>query len=408
MTSDEVIHRMNQSRVNVFTTLTIALATNLALAQGDATALRAGESDPMGWIGSHQIAFTAVASENGAALISGPDPSYPVLKRLAANEPLLCVGNRNDHLAVLVPEGYRAYVKREFVSVGDDGTGTILGDSVNLRSRPGVEGDYPIGRLESGRRLEVIGPADAEEAWLEVMAPGDMPLWVSDEDVLIEGDLTPEFRARVGAARARRHAEWVANSIGAKEAATRRARDEELRGRLDAVDERIRDERERGADADFTAIRSDLTAIASEATNDELRGRANSRLADLDTDEKRVAREREMRAEAERLRRELELEKQRLADAQRAAAEDSRNTVIPKVSVGDRDTISAFLRRKGEGANSVYTLERGNSVVARLICSSNRYRLDDFVGVQIEVTGRYSGGGTAPTLDAERLVVRKR
>lgn len=401
--------RLDAARRRVSWCLAIAVGCGSALAQSDATTLGTRESDPLAWIGAHEVKFTAVAGPAGAELRAGPDANYTVVKRAAPGEPLLVVGDRNEHLAVLVPAGYRAFVNREFVALGEDGRGSIKGDAVNLRPKPSLEADYPIGRLESGRELEVIGAANAEETWLEVMAPGDIPLWVPDSEVEIVGDLTESsFVAKVAAAREARHADWVAHSPDARMAAAQRAHDEELTASLDGIERDIANERERGADADFTTIRAALAIVVAESGTESLRARAQGLLANLDDDERRVARERAMRAEALRLKEELEAERQRLIEAERRAVEDAKNTVGPRIAVGDRTTVLAFLRKKGDGTRTVYSLERGTTVVTRIASSNGRYRLEDFVGMQIEVTGRYVIGGATPTLEAERIVIQRR
>lgn len=380
-----------------------------ASAQSDATRLSPREGDPLSWVGSHEVLFTTVAGPGGAELRAGPDANYTVVKRAAPGEPLLVVGDRNEHLAVLVPSGYRAFVSREFVALGADGRGIIKGEAVNLRPKPSLDADYPIGRLESGRELEIIGPANSEETWLEVMAPGDIPLWVPDSVVEIVGDLAdPAFLAKVQASREARHADWIAHSPDARMAAAQLAHDQELRENLDGLERELAAERERGADADFTTLRAALSVVVADAGAEALRARAQGMLADIDADERRVARERAMRAEAERLKEELEQEKRRLAEAERRAAQDAENTVGPRVAVGDKNTILAFLRKKGDGTKTVYSLERGNTLVTRVASSNGRYRLEDFVGMQVEVTGRYVTGGTTPTLEIERLVVQRR
>lgn len=385
------------------------LSLRATIAQSDATVVEPKDGNPLSWTGNHEVQLTLVAGPAGAALHSGPDPTYTVVKRAVPGEPLLVVGERNDFFAVLVPAGYHAFVNREYVALDPDGTGSIRGDAVNLRPKPSLEADYPIGRLESGRDLEVIGAADAEEKWLEIMAPGDIPLWVPYGEVEIIGDLSDAtYLAKVATARQARHDDWIASSPDARLATAQRVHDDQLRERLDAIDRDLLAERERGADADFTALRAQLAAIITEASSDGLRTQAEARLADIDGDERRVVRERAMRAEAERLQSELEMEKQRLADAQRKAAEDAKNTVGPRVAVGDQTSMIAFLRKKGDGSKVVYSLERGNTVLTRVTSSNGRYRLEDFVGMQIEITGRYIGGGVPPTLEVERLVIQKR
>lgn len=114
-----------------------------------------------------------------------------------------------------------------------------------------------------------------------------------------------------------------------------------------------------------------------------------------------------MREQAERLKRELETEKQRLADVNRKAAEDAaKYSVGPKRAIGDKETLTGFLRARGDG--KTFAIERGNSIAVLVRSTDDRYRLADFVGRQVEISGNYVVGGNPPTLEVTRLMIFRR
>ncbi len=405
-----VFSRLASTRTTWALSLSFFAFCGIAAAQSpatldDTTSLKGGEQDPLRWTAGHEVQFTGRARSGGADLRSGPDPAYPVMKHLAGGEPLLAVDSRKEFIAVLVPDGFHAYVKREYVALNEDGTGVIKGASVNLRSRPSTENDYPICSLPSSTTLWVIGPADKDDAWLEVVAP-DVPIWISDSDLDLGGDLTdPAFRAEVTRARERRHADWTAHSVGAKEAAAKRSQERQLAGKLKGIEAALKQERDKGADANFAAIRADLASVLEEAGSGETRDTAAGLLADVESDERRAAQTREIARESERLKNELAAEKQRLQEAQRRSVEEAKNQVGPRVAVGDMAQISGFLRKRGDGKGASYALEKGAITSAYVRCESGRYRLDDFVGWQIEIQGRYVEGGPTPVIEASRLTI---
>jgi hypothetical protein len=396
----------------------LALAgSDLAIAQeptgpanepgSDVTTVAAADRDALAEFGTREILFVARAASGNVELRAGPDPAYSAVRVAAPEEPMLVVGDRKQYLEVLLPRGFRAFVSHSYVDLAGDGTGTINAAGVNVRAKPSTAGDYPIGQLGEGQKVLVIGTAGPSREWVEIVAPLDVPLWFPDDAVTIGGGLDDAAtRDAVLGALENRRQDYVDNSAEARISAAQRALEAELEQRLVAARQRLDDERALGSTSQVAVLRTEFEAIRDQTVDGARRGSAEAALRDVELLERLVATE----AEKQRLRDEMEAERKRLAAAALAAKEAAvvERYGAPLPPPGASATISGFLRLRGDDPRHPVALERGSTVAAWLQCTAGRYRMHDFAGLQVEVTGRLVGSGEPPTLEVERITIIRR
>jgi len=387
-----------------------APATPVCAAQddaADATGLESDAVDPLGWVGAHEIEFVAKVARDGIDLRSGPDPHYRSVLQVDRTTPLVVVARTNDHLAVLVPSGYPAFVHGRYVEVDELGIGRITTSRVNLRSAPSSQGDYPIGQVDAGAEVWVWGPAEENEKWLRVTAPTSLPLWVAAADVAPAGAIDDEaVLAGITAALDVRRRAFEERTAEARAVVAARHEAEAARvATLASADEllnSLEEVRRRGAEADFAAARERVTAL--EDTDDvELTDALATVMQRIETYEMERDRERERLALLAR----IEEQKDRL-EAERlellAALEDVGTEKA--AAVGTVGEWAGFVRIRpfGGKAMKAFAIEKGTAVAAWVTSPDGRYRLSDYAGRSMKIHGRVvAQEGERPIVEITRL-----
>ena len=328
-------------------------------------------------------------SVDGARVRNLADDKGIVVAELSEGD-LVCVHAEHEAgwLLVEVPGGYAVWVYGRYLQpTGEGDLYEVTSNAVNIRPRPSSEvTNFPLPqRLHAGDRVRLIGQADEEkplaETWARVWSPPGVRAWLrgstteplegsEDGPALWAAALTasagtaPAPRARAteaGAPIAPSNAELAANE--SREAlATARALLETERVKESPNFGRVR--------TAFEAILADApsTAIAIEAR------------ADLD---RVVALE-----EAALLRAELELERQRRAEAVLLERERVHASARAKDPLGGVFlSRGVLLRRDGVDGLPRYVLRFGRENRSELICTSGRYDLEMFDGFEVGVQG---------------------
>jgi len=374
---------------------------------GDVTSVQVAEADPLAWIGAHEVSFVARVRDEHAELRSGPDPNHRVVRRVSGGTLLLVVGDGGrGYLRVLVPSGYRAFIHGRYVDFDQQGLGTVNADRVNVRSIPSSVGDYPIGQVSRGRSLMVWGPAGSE--WLEVTAPGDLPLWITGGSINLVGDLDEALAVEVAEARAARLAEWETRTEEARTRSEERHAVTDAMSRLAELRAAVLTEQSRGGEADFTATSTALAAIRESVTDEAVLRAVDAQQREIDALQRAADLERERRE----LARQLDAERERLEQVKKEArvrrfreSSSIDEKAFSALRVGDEVEWVGFLRVRPDDDEHPVALEQGTRLVGWLTCSTGRLRLADFGGRQVAVMGRVTRLGSAPKVDVVRLEI---
>lgn len=137
----------------------------------------------------------ATVSTNGLRLRSGPGTSYSVVTTLTTGEQVTIFQTDGDWVKVDTKNG-QGWVAREFLKIDasaqpstkKNGTsttqkGTILTDSLNVRSTPSTQGSI-VGKLNKGDTIQIVS---TQNQWIEIEYQGNKA-WISEEYVQIESD----------------------------------------------------------------------------------------------------------------------------------------------------------------------------------------------------------------------------
>lgn len=375
--------------------------------EDDTTSVSTDDADPLAVFGTREIAFVGRVKDGGGALRSGADPNYREVKAVAAGTLLPVVGDRADFLEVLVPEGYRAFVHVRYVDLEGGGIGRVNASAVNVRAEPKTDSDYEIGQVDIGQELWVIGPAGEDENWLEIVAPAELPLWIHSDQVEVGGDLKDDAtRTALEAALARRRADWLEHSPDAKARHEADSRESELAAAVEAALTLADEQHARGAAADYTDAKTKLGEVIAATKDPALKAKAESSLKDVVLFEELRDKEKQRAA----LRDELDDVKRKSDAAAKQAQVDEQKkkfgTDLP--AVGGHGAVVGFMRLRSDDTVHPFALERGTRVACWLKCSSGRYRLKDFAGLQVEASGRFVEMGETPVIEVDRLVIQRR
>ncbi len=377
------------------------LATSVGVAAVVALAAIARGQDaptpPAAFTWAPDRAVTSVVRVTGknAELRSGPDDNYKAVATVAAGTALPRVGSNPSYYQVLVPGGYHAFVHRRYLDVADATHGRVNTDHVNVRSQPSSSSDYPIGQVNSGTEVAIVKAAGESDEWFEIEAPASLPLWIRQDAVEDLGAMTAELKSEIDGERTGRGTPSGAAERAAANARAQQAQDEAELVRLATVVENAQKE---GADVDLAGSRDSVQEILAHATDASIRQRAvelDGKIRTLEQIRDRERSRREAQAAADRAREEQEKLRQ--------AAE--RATAPPTPAVGSRVTMTGFVRVRPDDGGHPFALEQGTRRLAWITCESGRYRLRDYAGMQVSITGAVSSVDALPILEAERIEI---
>lgn len=290
-------------------------------------------------------------------------------EKLGEGDVVVPVGEaQNGYRSVRLPLGVVGYVHARFAEVGEDGTVSSKGSRVAFRYRPNSR-EAPVRFVDDGTAFQLVAVDDGE--WLRVRFP-EQTAWVPETSLVV---FPADEAADTVVAAWKSHVERQRAQIAEAAAELERRREEaarlaELREKTAATWEQLRAETQKpNAEQDLEPLRTEAAALVAEIPED--------------TPE---------RAEADRLLAAVEqqaraLEMRRLIEEERPTP---RVTVEPRIAEEDPlgDYATGWLRVSGGlfSARRV-TLEKGGQVLFDLGCSTGRYTLDIFEGMEVAVRG---------------------
>lgn len=306
-------------------------------------------------------------------------------------------------LEVEVPGGYPVWVFGKFLGAGaEPNVYEVTGSGVNLRPEPSSEvvTNFPLPqRLQPGdkvRGIELQDPAKPlADNWVRVWSPPGVRAFVKSS--VVEGLAAGE----VGTALWNQALQALPAAPPARleparpnEPSAAEKQESEGRTALEAARAALENERKKDT-PDYAPIRAEFEKLVAAGGPVAIEARAELRtVATL--------------VEAAHLRADLERERLRRAEEARAAQEkvweqskekDPFGGVFPVRGVVERRTSTDGIPR--------FFLRFGKDTVCELVCSSGRYDLSTFAGVEVGVHGSEiaSRTGEVPTFELSKLEV---
>jgi hypothetical protein len=351
---------------------------------------------------------------NGAKVRNIYDAQGLVVLEAKAGEVLAVYSERTDWLEVEAPSGFAVWVFGEYLApASEGGVLQVTGEGVLMRPQPSSSSDsLPLRqRLGRGEKLRLIGRRDLSkpmaEDWVNVWSPPRARAWVkSSETTPLEAgvDGAKLWAEAVASARPLASAPLVdasattpSNGSDVQVVRTAMEEGERLLSAARAADQA-------GGTPDYAAARASFEKAAELAGSGPSADLAKQRVKLCSTYE-----------EAWRLTAELKQHEATQADALRRREEALRAAERRGVFDGRFDA-RGWVERvvvKGE-QQPIYLLRFGGASSAELVCTSGRLRIEDFLDVEIGVSGRELRGAiVGPTaalsrpreLDVSRLEV---
>ncbi len=117
-----------------------------------------------------------------------PGLRFEVIAKLRKDAAVTVVTEEGDWIGIVPPKNAKAYVAARFL----EADGTVTGDSVRIRSGPGLV-FTPYARVHRGDRLELQGAP--ENGWQRITPPSTAVGWVHRDFVAVEPPPAPEVAA---------------------------------------------------------------------------------------------------------------------------------------------------------------------------------------------------------------------
>jgi hypothetical protein len=371
------------------------------------------------------------AGAGGAKAYNLPDPQAVVVLEAPAETVLAVHAKRSGWLDVEAPGGFRVWVWGEYLEpASKQGMVRVTGNDVRMRplASSGIESYALAQKLGRGQELYLIGRKDESlpmtSDWVQVWSPPGARAWVreADTDPLAGGESGAElWGAAVSAKLAARKpvpvtppapaggdagqapvAQGQAAGAQAVEAAAPAGKDAVSalrRAETLFASEMAKDDA--GSIPDYGAVRAAYEEVLVAEQDGPSAARARSRLEEVG-----------LRAEAYRLRHELELERARREAEARAARERIEQAGDRDPFYGRFDTRGWLERRIEPGTTEPFWVLRWSGEdTAELVCFSGRYDLSVFEGFELGVNGQMLSGPIEATagrgMRAARFDVRR-
>ncbi len=367
------------------------------------------------WVGPTlaQDADRVVKTTGRAELRAGANQNYKVTETLESGTLLVVTEERlGGWLEIEVPGGFECYVHSDYVQVGNDAQGEVLGDNVNLRAVATSKNNYPITRVQRGTRLRII---DRESDWLKVLSPPGARAWIEEAQVA-EAGTRAGLAASLQKAAADRDRRWRESSPLARKAAAER---EAATGRADALAQlqaAVSAALANPEGVDFSGWRQEAVALRDGASVGPVRESAVQVLADIqafESSRERLEQEARQQRELKRERDDLErmiqekrneiesIEEEEPEKPERSSRFDAIGWVeaVPKGLVGPTPIYPFQLVRGGQ---TQYFLQSKSGHGQK-----GKFRLEDYRGRLVGIRGRIrnTGGITYRVFHIEHLEV---
>jgi hypothetical protein len=345
------------------------------------------------------------AGESGAKAYNLPDAQAVEVLEVSTQTVLAVHAKRSGWLDVEAPGGFRVWVWGEYLEPASEaGKVRVTGNDVRMRPLPssGIESYALAQKLGRGQVLHLIGRNDESlpmaSDWVQVWSPPGARAWVREsETTALQGGesgaklwgeavaarlaarkpapVTPPAPAGGDTPRAEAAQAVEAAAPSGKDAVSALRQAETLFAAEMAKDDA-------GSIPDYGAVRAAYEQVLALETEGPSAARARARLDEVG-----------LRAEAYRLRHELELERARREAEARAARERMEQA-------GDRDPFygrfdsRGWLERRIEPGTTepVWVLRWSGEDSAELVCFSGRYDLSVFEGYELGINGQMLSG----------------
>ncbi|MDA0372581.1 MAG: hypothetical protein O2865_02230 [Planctomycetota bacterium] len=294
---------------------------------------------------------------------------------------------RNGYRAVRLPLGVRGFVHGRFAKLGEDGMVRTEGARVAFRYRP-TSAEAPVRLVDEGTAFVLVG---IEGDWFEVRFP-EQHAWVASDAVVVfpAAEAVPTLIAAWDGAVSRQKSEAEAALAARQAEQAEAARLEALDAEVRALSARFRSEYAKPeADQDVAPVRDACVALIGQAPEGS-----------------------KVRTDAERLLAEVERQAQAIAMLQIVEAEPPKPEADPLPPRVEVDPLGEFVTgwvrvRGGVFTPRVAQLEKGGQVLLEIECTTGRYDLSLFDGMEVGVRGPANrpASDSLRRLDVQRLEV---
>jgi len=334
-----------------------------------------------------------LAGATGATLLNLPDVKSHEVLRVAGGTPLAVYPYRKGigYLRVRAPGGLKVWVFGKYLSESArPGWLEVSGSYVNMRPRPQSADSYPIGQLDRGDRLRFIQRKNPDkpmsEDWVQVFSPPDAMGYVlaaetralpagANPKVLWEAAVKKSLAASSKAAPGPAAGSNTRAVEAASNAVQLGAPSQGLFAELAAANAEM-DTALAGAAPDYDKLYANYQALLARSPDAPTRSLIQERIKRLD-----LSRELgEIRAEYELQNAEREKQLEELRDE---VQQDRRG----RDPLWGRFQTRGWLEQQEQDGKTVYLIRWGADTLAQVQCSSGRYDLDLYDGVEIGAQG---------------------
>jgi uncharacterized protein YgiM (DUF1202 family) len=172
------------SRLSILT-LSVFLVYSICFAEGQGDIVPNVESAPQKYL------FEGEVNADGVNIRSDSTTSADIICTADKGERVVVLSKLYEWYKVKLPRNSPAFINKDFVILGEDNTGRILKDNVNVRLRPDTSSPI-LGRVGLDQAVNILGEA---EAWYRIEPPENSFGWIHQTFV----NKAPEKKVKLAA-----------------------------------------------------------------------------------------------------------------------------------------------------------------------------------------------------------------
>jgi uncharacterized protein YgiM (DUF1202 family) len=318
------------------------------------------------------------------------------LRKLDKGEKLIVLSESSGWAKVQVPLGFTGWIAKPYAVHGDDGYVTLEADHVNLRPAPSSK-QFPLAQLDKGTKLRFVSESDE---WVEVVAPEDLPAWVSSTYVKTLGPES-QFAAEIQRIKQDSENRFEAKRAEAAKASEVASREKEIRKSFQDAEAQV-DAENAKPNPNYAPALEVYEKVKTSTEDASLRDTATARIAE-------IGRLQQLRQELEEAKGVGTKLKTDLAEANKRYDQELESLKRVVEHEKRRQLEIGWLVRQprlnvpmGDPAEPAFKLVKGGTTLCYL--QSTKYDLGDFVEKQVLVAGDIL---RKPDLDSRLVVVRE-
>ena len=135
----------------------------------------------LGYADEH-FPFLAQVSKQSVNIRAGANTNFEKLDKVSQGVEIIVLGKSFDWYKVQLPRSAKAYIRADYLTVGENLIAEVIGDKVNIRAAANSDATS-LGMIKKGEPVKVITQING---WCQVEPPAEAAGWVRQDFLTVK------------------------------------------------------------------------------------------------------------------------------------------------------------------------------------------------------------------------------